>query len=255
MLSKSGTLAQPVAVGTLLAAVLATAGAASADIIGPGLVVTATNSLGSASFVVNVDDPFAETFPNGDWRYVLPDPVEMRDGDGDLIARIDALRGDLFTNPHVVMSFAVTGGAIDTLFTISSGVETLGPVPGGVALGGGSAGITFGDSNGVGGVTVTGAYAGGDVHRMIINADGTPADLTTIITGPFFIPHGTGSASENVPGVAPGVTVTSISSEFKFTVSAGDSATGTSSFTVIPTPGAAALLGLGVAAFGLRRKR
>lgn len=255
MLTKSGTLAQPVAVGTILAAVLATGGVAAADIIGPGLVVTATNSLGTASFIVELDDPFAETFPNGDWRYVLPDAIEMRDGDGDLIGRIDALRGDIFANPHVVMSFAVTGGALDTLFTITSGIETLGPVPAAVALGGGSAGITFGDSNGVDGVTVTGAYAGGDVHRMIINADGSPMDFTTIVGGPFFRASGTGSAAESAPGLAPGVTVTSISSEFSFTVSAGDATTGTSSFTVIPTPGAAALLGLGVISLGLRRKR
>lgn len=255
MLSKSGTLVQPLAVGSMLAAVLATGGAAVADIIGPGLIVTATNSLGTSTYVVELDDPFAETFPNGDWRYVLPDPVELRDGDGDLIGRIDALRGDIFANPHVVMSFAVTGGMADTVFTITSGIELLGPIPGGVALGGGSAGITFGDSNGVNGVTVTGNYAGGDVHRMIINADGTPVDLTTIVAGPFFRANGTGSASENVPGLMPGVTVSSIQSEFSFTVSAGDAVTGTSSFTVIPTPGAAALLGLGVLSLATRRKR
>jgi hypothetical protein len=256
-MKRDGTLPNPVKAGAVVAALIAAAGAANGEIIGPGITVTASSSLGTASYVVQLDDPFAETFPNGNWRYVLPDPVVMQDADGDIIATINDVRGDIFTNPHVVIAFDVMAGPFDTVFTVTGGLETVGPFPAGVALGGGSAGMTWADSNAVNGVTVSGGYDDGNFHRMLINgvAPGGGDTLASIIAGPRFAPSGTDSTSANTGGVAPGVDITSITSQFAFTVTAGDSVTGTSSFTVLPTPGAAALLGLGLFTLGFRGSR
>lgn len=256
-MKRDGTLPASVGTSLVIAAVGALGSAAQAEIIGPGITITATNSLGTSTYTVELDDPFSETFPNGNWRYVLPDPVVMRNDTGDVIATLNDLRGDVFTNPHVLIVFDVTAGMSDTVFQVSSAIETVGPFPAASAMGGGAAAMTWADSNGVGGATVTGLYGDGAAHRMLINgvAPGFGNPLASVLVGPFTVASGTDSTFVNTGGIPAGVAITSIGSQFRFRLSAGDTATGNSTFTVIPTPGAAALLGLGIFAYGFRRKR
>src|SRR5690606_28775195 len=109
-MKRDGTLPMSVnAAGTAIAASLVAASAAHAGIIGPGITITAQNANGTATYTVELDDPFAETFPNGDWRYVLPDPVELRDpNNNNVIGVLNELRGDIFSNPHVLIVFDFT---------------------------------------------------------------------------------------------------------------------------------------------------
>lgn len=238
------------------AGVLGVAASAGAEIIGPGITVTATNANGTASYVVEVNDPFAEVLPNGDWRYVLDSPRTLVDTTtGNAIATLRGLQADVTVNPHVYISFDVVAMVADTTFTISSAVNSFPTIGAGVAMAGGTAGVSFADSDGLNGVSVTGLKAGGHLHTLYVNglAPGSGTELVDIVQGPYSIGGGSSTDFENTGGIATGFAVSSISSQFRFRVSGGDSVSGTSSMTVIPTPGAAALLGLGVMTLGFRR--
>ena len=66
---------------------------------------------------------------------------------------------------------------------------------------------------------------------------------------------GTDNWSQDTGSFQPtGIDVTSISASWDFTLSAFDSATGTSTFTIVPAPASAALLGLGGLAAARRRR-
>ena len=119
-----------------------------------------------------------------------------------------------------------------------------------------TAGVTVTD-NDANGATLTGEGAGGSFFNAAYNGGTTFADL---ISGPFTTSvAGSNSGAQDFPA-APGAfdpiggTLTDIQAQFNFTLSANDSASGTSGFFSIPTPGAATLIALGGLA-GLRRRR
>lgn len=164
-------------------------------------------------------------------------------------------------DPLVNASFNVSSGPLNTTFTINSTFISFGAIT--PALGYATAfigltdSLTFGD---VGSVTFTGLQAGGNAYQAHFNNsvantyDG--AAFANLITG------GTYSGSTALVGQSPsyplldplGFPVASMQSQFKFSLSRFDRAAGTSTFFVIPAPGAAALLGLGGLVAARRRR-
>jgi hypothetical protein len=195
--------------------------------------VTASNSSGSETL----------TFTDAQIGAGLTD-VAILDGSFDL-----KLFGK--SDPEIGAEFGVRAGNTDTTFSISSGLETFAALTNPTAYA--SAGVTLTDRSPAG-ATITGLYADGKINQAMYNGTTAWANLvrTFSVTGNTL----TNDEFQGTPG-SPMVindTLTSIESNFYFTLTAKDSASGTSNFTVVPEPATIALLGLGVLAMLKKRK-
>lgn len=152
-------------------------------------------------------------------------------------------------DPSVVVQFAVSAGVADTEFTITSALNSFPTID--PALGRATAGLTVTDVDGDG-ATLTGLGPGGAAYLSryngVVPGGVTFADLLTdpLVAGV----GGTAVAAESFPGGglfdAIGDPVSSMSAGFSFRLTANDTASGTSSFTIIPGPGAMVVLALAV---------
>ncbi len=196
------------------------------------------------------------------YNWTLQADVEMRDPTSNTLLGTlmkdgpDGPTGVYFeADPVVALSFNVVAGAVPTIFFIGTG--PLGFAPIGSAVGKASAGMSATDLNGDG-VSATGLFPGAKSYEAQYNgpffAGAVFADLVDPLAAGGF---GTDTDNEAFPlvGFAPiGPPVFNMSAAFWFTLSAGDSASGTSVWVVIPTPGAGALL-LGAAGVLASRRR
>lgn len=191
-----------------------------------------------------------ETDTYGDFEFVLV-PLDSYQVIGNSDAAIEALilRGN--SDPEVGVEFGLRAGGSETTFSVLSDVITFSSIVNPTAAA--SAGITLTDRVTGTGATITGFFDGGKkVHQARYNGSTVFANL---VSG-FSVPSGTLtkeeakplSGSETISG-----TLSSIESEFRFKLSARDSASGTSTFMVIPEPATIAILSLG--GLLLRRKR
>mgnify|MGYP006426936895 CR=1 FL=1 len=191
----------------------------------------------------------------------------------------------LGADPEINLSFSVIAGAADTTFNISSAEIMINPAQENVE-GQATAGITLTDGNGDGDATMTGLVEGSAIGPAGRTIAGSPTPPTSIY-GAFFdddtsdteitpfaflidspVTTATTTAIEesepptppdfaNITGFDP---IEAISTQFSFTLSAGDLASGTSRFTLngdlVPAPsGAAAILfACGVIGHGRRRR-
>lgn len=164
---------------------------------------------------------------------------------------ITCLKLTMDSDPEVGIEFGVRAGSTLTTFDILSDIVLFDALVNPQAYA--SAGVTLTDRPTVSGAAITGLFDQGKTHQARYNSSSVFANL---VSG-FGIPSGTLTASEEKGNefsmITIGDTLTSIESEFHFTLSARDSASGTSNFVVIPEPTTIALLGLGVLGF-LRRK-
>jgi hypothetical protein len=174
------------------------------------------------------------------YSWSLAAAYEVYDGQ-DLLFSIDSLNFVEDFDPYIRLNFAVTAGGSDTTFTLNSTVVSFATLTNPLAYA--SAGLTLtGDDNGA---TATGLYAGGKNYQAIYNGSSVYGNLVNS----FSVGNTTATLSERLPTsgwqTIPG-SVSSIQSQFKFTLSAADSASGTSRFEVmVPEPATLAILGLG----------
>ena len=154
-------------------------------------------------------------------------------------------------DPEIGAEFGVRAGNSLTTFSIASGLETFAAMTNPTAYA--SAGVTLTDRDPAG-ATITGLYAGGKINQAMYNGTTAWANLVN----PFSVTGNTltNEETQGTPGspIVINDTLTSIESNFHFTLTAKDSASGTSDFTVIPEPATIALLGLGVLAMLKKRK-
>lgn len=234
---------------------LAAGATANAGVIGHAIQISATNGTNSASWFVDV--PETAPWTNGAWQWTAPaGGLEMREaGSNTLVAAIDGLQIRFEQDPVVNINFSVTASSSDTIFTITSGLLTFAPFNAEALA---SATLTVTDSDSSGLAYANGAYGGGDVYRANLNGSiPGPTVFADLVPGfSVGLPPGSDTDNEFLGWVPVGI-VSSQQASYSFTLSANDSASGTSTFitrTVIPAPASLALLGVAGALAGRRRR-
>ena len=236
------------------AACAAVAGTAFADISNPPVIFTASSSLGEATFKVSLED--GEWISDDTWVWNLPTAVDFVDpNNGSLIARLTQGSSYIQEDPVLSGGFSVQAGGVDTNFTITIGSLAFPTINSPRARASGGMTVTDGDGNGA---TVTGLMPNGTMYRTIYN--GT-AFFASLISGPLVEPDAWGSETDsdeyppNGNFSQLGVSAFEMFAEWKFTVSANDSAAGTGVFVIVPSPGVLGPAGAGLGLIALRRRR
>ncbi|MGB9624123.1 MAG: PEP-CTERM sorting domain-containing protein [Phycisphaerae bacterium] len=229
--------------------------ALAGGVVENGYVISITGEIegvgsGSWSIPVPLNWTFSDehTWAPGGTTTVMAGEVPLFDI-SDVIVTLKA-------DPSVDLTFSVKNRqTVPQTFTVNSAVVSFDPLVNNWAYA--TAGVTLTDST-TNGASIAGLQAGGKTYEAMYNGTTVFADL---VSG-FSVPSGTLTMTERKPPLPadavliPGA-VSSISSQFKFTLSASDSASGTSSFVVgaVPEPATLVLLAVGAAAMGRVRRR
>ena len=179
---------------------------------------------------------------------------------GNLIAKINELDSTFDSDPVVTLHFSVEALSSDTTFTISSAVVSFSPTTGPLSVVSSSLTLTDADGDGA---ALTGLESGGNAYRAIYNGGVSWACLNSS----YSFTDSFDSQTENIRNPAGGFTVipdtlSSIQSEYSFTLSANDEASGSSTFNVqpvggtVPEPLTMIAVSMGIAALGsyIRRR-
>ena len=244
----------------VLCALVLSLGVAWADVPDVVFEIQAVSGQFGASFEVLAEwgdyDPATQT-----WTWTLPEAVEFWDG-GAFLGSLDGFYGEIVADPEVNLSFAVQSGPGDTDFYIASALlndPDMFPIPPEYATGHAAASFSLTDFDG-GSATLTGIGDTGGAYLAQYNGwAGDPfggPQGTTFAEGIFSMSAGffeTVTEDFLHPETDIGETVDDMSSLVSFTLSAQDLASGTSSYVIVPEPGALALLALGCVVL-LRRR-
>jgi hypothetical protein len=239
--------------------VLVVGAAASASITDPYIFIRATNGSGMGTLSI----PIADTTPgpNGSFTFSLLAPVDIMDGP-NVIATISQLNSSVRPTfgglPNTItLSFTFLSGTSTTRFEVDTTLLTFdNDILDEAARA--TAGISITDSDNDG-VTSTGNLPGGTHYNTRYN--GQPGTtFANLLTGPFTAGNGqTMTADDRSPpgsGFTPiGGNVTDMSARWDFSLSQLDQVGVTSSFFIIPAPGALALVGLAGLTMARRSRR
>lgn len=239
------------------AAIACGATAFGGEIIGPVFSIEARTADGRVgTYQVDYNPTFYNT-QTGVYDWDSVGAVTVNDQFGNPLAEIGNVWTFMVVDPIISLGFLVTAGNADTMFTINSALLSFPAIaPAQVSA---SAQIGATDQNG-NGVVVRGNYGGG-TKSYIANYNGfVPGgtNYATLVNNQAAGAFGTTVSNEGNPAgggfnnvAGP---ITSMSASFSFTLSAGDSAGGTSVFVVVPEPSSVLLLVFGAAAGLLRRR-
>jgi MYXO-CTERM domain-containing protein len=227
-------------------------GQAAADIIGNPITVTVQNENGTGSFNVTLAECGYDA-NSQQWFYIQQGSRVVLGDSGRTIATFSGLSMFMAHDPAISLGFALQAGGTPTLVTISSALLTFPTLTNPTAHS--SAGMSITDNSNDGtGVTMTGNY-GNFAYRADYNGL-VPAGSLYSLHNPNFFSAGDGTSnSESGNNNAPiAGNVSSMSASWSFVISASDSVSGTSNFTVLPAPGAMGLLGIGSLVLTRRRR-
>jgi hypothetical protein len=233
--------------GLLMAVLILPVGAKACLV---SVTITATDGTNTA---IQTFSSESAAVANGGFECVLVNEygpeISLFDG-----GAITSLKLTMDVDPEVGVEFSVRAGGSATTYSFLSDVVTFGSLVNPTAYA--SAGITMTDRS-TAGATITGLFDNGTkTHQARYNGSTVFANL---VNG-FSFSTGLTQTLEEAKGspynmILINDTLTSIESEFYFTLSARDSASGTSTFVVeIPEPTTICLLGLGALSL-LRRER
>ncbi len=246
------------------------AAATSHAITLPTNVITISAAAGGMNGTVDIDISDADVFGDA-LQWVAASTIDITDNSNNVIAQINQgttiIMGLVPTPPvgdaSIRLTFNVTANAnADTVFSISSGpLSNLGFTDAEALATGG---ITVTDSNNDG-AEVTALRSGGTrFMSALFNGGSSFADLidgsnaSDPDTGNITTGIG-GSLSDSENSAAPGQflpigAVNEMNIQYDFRLTAGDQASGTAFFVVVPAPASAALLGLGGLVAARRRR-
>lgn len=224
--------------------------------------ITVHASAGSFTGTINVPlmDVVTYSDPEADlWFWASTSPVPIFDGPNLVATLVNmTVLAGRNTQPNgevrfgIDVDFGVQAGPNTTTFELISPTLSFDPILGATGLA--SAGIVGTDQNS-NGITITPGFAGPFGFKADYNGGNNfRSYLASTLTN---LPSGSVSDSGNMSpeGVfQPIGTVSSMSTSYKFSVSPGDTAGGTTQFSVAPTPGTIAILGLGGLILGRRRR-
>lgn len=247
--------AAPLRLLMAVGAVGVVAAPAAADISDIVFRITAVGETGNDTWVARLGDGGFN--PDGSWSWNLTAPVELRSDEGVLLGTLQQAGTTIIEDPQITLGFFVQAAAVPVNFVIQSALLSFDPMMNPDGRLGGSITVTDG---GIDGATLTGNQAGGDFLWGQYNG-AIPGGTTfaTVVPGPVVAGPGLSEgASENLP---PGVgfmpipgSVSDMSLQWAFTLSANDVASGTGTFIIVPGPAGAGVLGLaGLAVFRRRR--
>ncbi|MHB9038345.1 MAG: hypothetical protein ACYC64_16950 [Armatimonadota bacterium] len=154
-------------------------------------------------------------------------------------------------DPVITLNFVVLSGTSNTSFTISSALLSFPAIN---AEGTASAGVTVTDINGDT-ATATGLIPGSKFYEAAYNGSSVFAKL---VTSPIVAAaYGSTTGSENVPPWVGMGSVSSMQSKFSFSLTPGDSASGTSVYTIreVPEPTCLGVLAMGLVGLAAGRRR
>lgn len=227
---------------------------AVADISDIVLRIEATNEMGTAVFEGQLRD--GDFYPGGEYIWESHTPIMMLNQAGQVIATLNNARVRCVEDPVVQVNFSVSAGSLMTAFTINSPLLSFATIAN--ATGRASAGVTATDTDGNGATVAAAGQAA--LYKSQYNGF-VPAgtDFANLIVGPVVaLPFDSETGSGSFPGggaFAPIANpVDDMSARFNFTLTANDEASGTSTYEIVPAPGALALLGLGGLAAARRRR-
>ncbi|HYE62685.1 MAG TPA: hypothetical protein VD997_11875 [Phycisphaerales bacterium] len=237
-----------------LAAMTLAAGSALADVVGNPLTITATTASGlSATWTLTPG--MGEWSNNGqDWSFTSGSTWRREFwAGGQLLGGLSSLSMNLIGDPQVHVNFTTFGGSVPATFTFSSALLTFAPITGGTADA--SAGITLADIDGDALSYVNPTSPGNGIYRATFNGmDPAGTNYTSFFNSGFTASGLGGSTSDSFGPTTVPYSVSSMSAQFSFVLSPNDLASGTSQFRLVPTPGAAGVLGLGLLAVARRRR-
>ncbi len=225
--------------------------AAQADLTGALLEVQARTANGSGSMFFTTP-VFNE---GGSTVWSLPAPVQITDPHTNVVlATLRSARVEYVGDPQVNLDFSMQAGGAPVVFLLRSALMSFPPMTN--AEGRASVGINLTDFDGNGATLDpvaprTGAYLA-QYNGFVPNGTTFAEAISHIgVAEPF----GSNSASANIPSsgylAIPG-TVSDMSAQVEFQISANDFASGTSNFEIIPEP--AALMGAVLGLALLRRR-
>lgn len=241
--------------------------AASASVSDPALTIHAVN--GGGTDIVTIPLAFlAPGGPVGSLTYTLPSALTLPNT-GAVIQNLNLIyvpENALPVQENLIgLNYTLWTGAQTTTFTVSSGLFTLDGAP--AQYGRGSAGVSITNGNGNfaadQGVAYTGlAGAGGFLTQFDGGFGGsptyTPAGVLFEVFGPAALVSTTSTfGTDFVDYTFLGTNRTSMSSQWRFSLTGGDQVGVVSSFfssSIIPAPGAVALLAIGGLVSGRRRR-
>lgn len=213
-------------------AALASPSRVHAEFLGNLLEIQVSAGSNTGSFILNVPEP------GNPFVYELNEPFDIfsEQNPSTLLATIDGLSLTYDGDPQILIGFALTAGNANTAFSISSALVAFPALTNPQASA--TAAITVTD-NGTTGGTATGLFPGVKSYEASYNGGSVFADLVSPVIAP---PGSSGIGNERFPvpigsTIAIPGSVSSMAAEFNFVLSANDSASGTSNFTIIvPEP-------------------
>ncbi|MCC6357975.1 MAG: PEP-CTERM sorting domain-containing protein [Phycisphaerales bacterium] len=248
--------------GIMIAAAFVVA-PAMADLTGPGFAITAIDPATGRADQIQFEGRWSEDHTT--YRWSSSETHMFFAADGSFLGSLNPAEAsqtssiEYVVDPIVNLSFSVAAGNATTTFMIGSALLSFPTISAAEARA--SVGFSVTDFSGGDGATLTGIGGHSGTAGYVAQYNGFAGTnsgtsfaelLPSVIAAPFLT--GTDSATVPASGYTPIGSVSDMSSLVAFELSAGDFASGTSTFEIIPEPTTGVLLLVAAGALLARRR-